>query len=172
MPRKSSAFCRPYVQVRRHDNTTPANAAPWTLPALCAAYNWPSGLPGGGVIALIELGGGWLQADMNAFFPSIGQPVPQLTDISLDGVTNKPNQHAPGPDDPDSEVAMDIQVAATSYFATIGKPAVIRIYWTDDIATGVRHATTDGCDVCAPYPGVRMKAPGALATRTTWKQHL
>ena len=29
-------------------------AGPWTVPALCAAYNWPSGLAGGGVIAAPE----------------------------------------------------------------------------------------------------------------------
>ncbi len=48
----------------------------WTLPDLCAAYKWPTGLPGGGVIAIVELGGGWVQSDMDAFFQSIGQPSP------------------------------------------------------------------------------------------------
>lgn len=149
MPRKSSQFCRPYVQVHRHSDDAPAPTYPWTLPELCAAYGWPSGLPGGGVIALIELDGGWVQSDMDTFFASIDQPAPQLVDISLDGKSNKPNLHAASPDDPDSEVAMDIQVAAASYYLATGKPATLRIYWTDDIAAAVTRATADGCDVCS-----------------------
>lgn len=34
-------------------------SGPWPVPDLCAAYQWPTGLAGGGVIALVELGGGW-----------------------------------------------------------------------------------------------------------------
>ena len=46
-----------------------AAAATWSVPNLCAAYNWPTGLAGGGVIAIVELGGGWVQSDMDSFFP-------------------------------------------------------------------------------------------------------
>jgi kumamolisin len=53
-----------------------ATATPWTVSALCTAYNWPTNLAGGGVIAIVELGGGWVQSDMTEYFQSIGQPVP------------------------------------------------------------------------------------------------
>jgi kumamolisin len=150
MKRKSSEFCRPYIKVRTHDDSSAVPGTAWSVPALCAAYNWPTGLAGGGVIALIELGGGWVQSDMVAYFQSIGQPMPQITDISVDGRTNNPNQPVPaGQDDPDGEVAMDIQVAAASYFVATGKPAVIRVYWTDDTATAMPRAVADGCDVCS-----------------------
>ena len=66
--------------------------APWSVPDLCTAYNWPTNLSGGGVIAIVELGGGWVQSDMNSCFPSIGQPVPSITDVSVDGTQNSPNQ--------------------------------------------------------------------------------
>jgi len=46
-------------------------------------------------------------------------------------------------------VAMDIQVAAAAYCAATGKPATIRVYWSEDITTAVRRATADGCDVCS-----------------------
>jgi subtilase family serine protease len=123
---------------------------PWNVPDLCAAYNWPTGLAGGGVIAIVELNGGWVQSDMDQFFSGIGQPAPQITDISVDGTTNNPNQHLDDPDhDPDGEVALDIQVAAAAYFVATGTPATIRVYWAQDIATAVRAATADGCDVCS-----------------------
>jgi len=127
----------------------PVVAGPWTLPALCAAYDWPTGLAGGGVIAIVELGGGWVQSDMDAFFQSINQPSPQITDVSVDGTQNSPNQNVGSPDDPDYEVALDIEVAGAAYYAATGKTATIRVYWSQDIPSAVQKAAADGCDVCS-----------------------
>jgi len=139
--------CKPYF---KHPKTKPAPRAagsgPWDVPALCAAYNWPSGLAGGGVIAIVELGGGWVQSDMNQFFGGIGQPVPQITDVSVDGTQNTPD---PDPNGPDGEVALDIEVAGAAYYVATGSRATIRVYWSQDIAKAVRAATADGCDICS-----------------------
>lgn len=121
-------------------------AGPWNVPDLCNAYSWPTGLAGGGVIAIVELGGGWVQPDMDQFFQSIGQPVPQITDASVDGTQNSPD---PGPNSADGEVALDIQVASAAYYVATGNPATIRVYWAQDIAAAVRAATADACDVCS-----------------------
>ena len=142
----------------------PRGAAPWSVPDLCAAYNWPSKLDGGGVIAIVELDGGWVEADMQQFFAGIGQPLPQITDVSVDGTKNNPNQHLGDPgNDPDGEVALDIEVAGAAYCAATGRPAVIRVYWAKDIATGVRAATKDGCDVCSISWGADEANWGAQA---------
>lgn len=118
--------------------------AAWPMPSLCDQYKFPAGsLPGGGVIAIIELGGGWTPADMAAYFASIEQPVPSITDVSVDGTTNSPGNDA------DLEVALDIQVSAAAYYDATGKAATVRVYWAQDIATAVRAATKDGCDVCS-----------------------
>ncbi len=149
-----------YVHVAQRPNVRPyfklaptgpaARAArgegPWNVPDLCAAYAWPTGLAGGGVIAIVELGGGWVRSDMEQFFGGIGQPVPQITDVSVDGTQNSPD---PGPDSADGEVALDIEVAGAAYYVATGKPAAIRVYWAKDIAAAVRAATADGCDVCS-----------------------
>jgi len=139
---------------------TTESSGPWDVPALCAAYNWPSGLAGGGVIAIVELGGGWVQSDMTQFFSGIGQPVPQITDVSVDGTVNTPD---PDPNGPDGEVALDIEVAGAAYYAATGSPATIRIYWAQDIATAVRAATADGCDVCTISWGADEASWGATA---------
>jgi kumamolisin len=123
-----------------------AAGGPWNVLDLCAAYGWPSGLAGGGVIAIIELGGGWVGSDMEQFFGQLGQPVPQITDVSVDGTRNSPD---PGPDSADGEVALDIQLAGAAYYAATGKPAEIRVYWARDIANAVRAATAERCDVCS-----------------------
>lgn len=118
-------------------------SGPWSVPDLCAAYQWPTGLAGGGVIAIVELGGGWTASDMATYFASIGQPVPSIVDVSVDGTKNTPGQDA------DGEVALDIQVAAAAYFVATGKPATIRVYWANDIAPAVHAAAADLCDVCS-----------------------
>ncbi|MGH8220797.1 MAG: S53 family peptidase [Steroidobacteraceae bacterium] len=117
----------------------------WEVPALCTAYDWPTGLEGGGVIAIVELGGGWLQSDLDAFFKRVGQRAATVTDVSVGGVTNSPGKDL----DSDTEVALDIEVAAAAYSVATGHPAVIRIYWANDIAPGVQAAAADGCDVCS-----------------------
>lgn len=133
---------------------------PWTVPDLCKAYNWPSGLPGGGVIAIVELGGGWVQSDMDKFFGGLGQPVPHITDISVDGTKNTPTG---GANSPDGEVALDIEVAGAAYYVATGNAATIRVYWAQDIATAVRAATADGCDVCSISWGADEANWGAQA---------
>jgi kumamolisin len=152
--RSSPTFkCAPYF-IRRSVYSDAARAAaavagPWSVPSLCAAYNWPTNLSGGGVIAIVELGGGWVQSDMDQFFQSIGQPSPSITDVSVDGTQNSPNQSVGAQDDPDYEVALDIQVAAAAYCVATGQTATVRVYWSQDIASAVQKATQDGCDVCS-----------------------
>jgi len=144
----------PYFQLRRPAALSAHAAAaategPWTVPNLCTAYNWPTALTGGGVIAIVELGGGWVQSDIDSFFQSIGQPSPQITDVSVDGTQNDPNQSIGSADDPDYEVALDIQVSGAAYYAATGRAATIRVYWSQDIGAAVQKATSDGCDVCS-----------------------
>jgi kumamolisin len=155
MPHRNTALvkCHPYFklrsQVKRIERLRPnaAAATPWTVPNLCKAYNWPTGLAGGGVIAIVELGGGWVMSDMTAFFQSVGQPVPSITDVSVDGTENTPNQSGQA-GQADYEVALDIQVSGAAYYVATGKAATIRVYWSQDIASAVEKATSDGCDVC------------------------
>ena len=35
----------------------PSQNISWTVPNLCAAYNWPTGIESGGLIGIVELGG-------------------------------------------------------------------------------------------------------------------
>ena len=149
--------CHPYFKRRKPQRTKPADGGKtlatspdttWTVPNLCAAYNWPTGLAGGGVIAIVELGGGWVQSDMNSYFQSIGQPVPSITDVSVDGTQNTPNQQGSA-GEADFEVGLDIQVSAASYYVATGQAATIRVYWSQDIGTAIAKATADGCDVCS-----------------------
>ena len=135
------ALHHPYIKRPRAGVRT----ATWEVPALCKAYDWPTGLAGGGVIAIVELGGGWVQSDLDQFFKRVGQAAATVSDVSVGGVKNSPGKDL----DSDTEVALDIQVAAAAYFVATGHPAAIRVYWANDIAPGVQAAAADGCDVCS-----------------------
>ncbi len=130
---------------------TSASATPWRVADLCKAYDWPSNLDGGGTIAIVALGGGWVQPDIDKFFSSQGLAgkEPRPTDHSVDGVTK--NSKCDPPSEADAEVALDIQLAAAAYAIATGKPATIRVYWAQGIQgviAAVRGATADECDVC------------------------
>jgi len=137
---------RPYFKLPKNPKAAAAKA--WNVPDLCAAYHWPTGTPGGGVIAIVELGGGWVASDIDAYFQSLGQPAPSVTDISVDGTKNTPGQSGSAGDD-DYEVALDIEVSGAAYYAATGQAATIRMYWSQDIGTAVQKAAADGCDVCS-----------------------
>jgi kumamolisin len=162
--------CKPYFKLRSQvarvivaDMAT--MTGPWKVTDLCKAYNWPTNLAGGGVIAIVELGGGWVKADMDTFFKSLGQPTPHITDVSVDGTQNNPNQSVSSSNDPDYEVALDIQVAGAAYYAATGKAATMRVYWSQDIATAVQKAVADGCDVCSISWGADEAVWGTAAAQ-------
>lgn len=167
--------CKPYFKLRsktprfQPKSTVSAELAsppaPWQVPSLCAAYNWPTALAANGVIAIVELGGGWVQSDMDAFFQGLNQPSPQITDVSVDGTQNSPNQSVGSSNDPDYEVALDIQVAGASFFAATARPANIRVYWSQDIASAVQMAANDGCDVCSISWGADEAVWGTTAAQ-------
>jgi kumamolisin len=136
----------------------PVPAGAWTVPKLCAAYSWPASLAGGGVIGIVELGGGWLPSDMWMYFDGLGQPVPSITDVSVDSTVNDP-----GKSDADYEVACDIQIAAAAYYVATGKPATVRVYWSQDITTALQAAAEDGCDVLSISWGADEAEWGAAA---------
>jgi kumamolisin len=114
-------------------------------------YDFPAGLDGSGqCIGIIELGGGYRSADLEAYFSSLNLPAPNVTAVPVDGAQNQPD----GPDGADGEVMLDIEIAAAVapkanivvYFApntdkgfldaitaaihdTVNKPSVISISW-------------------------------------------
>lgn len=154
--------CKPYYKLPLDPKAAAETA--WNVPDLCAAYDWPAGKAGGGVIAIVELGGGWTQSDIDSYFQSLGQPAPSLTDVSVDGTTNTPNQSGQAGDD-DYEVALDIEVAGAAYYAATGKPATIRMYWSQDITSAVAKAASDGCDVCSISWGADEAEWGAASAQ-------
>jgi subtilase family serine protease len=126
--------------------TLGAHPFSWRVPDLLKSYGWPTGLTAGvqSQIAIVELGGGRLNADTKQFCSLYGVPIPNVADVSVDGTIN-----SPGLSDADGEVALDIQVAAAWFGLATGEPANIFMYWSQDIASAVMKAADDGRDVCS-----------------------
>src|SRR4051794_7650470 len=73
-------------------------------------YRFPAGTDGSGqTLAILELGGGYSQADLDAYWPSIGlTDPPTVTAVGVDGAANAPGGD---PNGADGEVLLDIEVA-------------------------------------------------------------
>jgi len=98
-------------QTRAHFRIAPATAAAtsYTPLELGAIYNFPAKTDGSGqTIAIIELGGGFGQADLDTYFQGLGITGPTVTAVGVDGASNVPGQDPQGAD---GEVLLDIEVA-------------------------------------------------------------
>ncbi|MGB6615639.1 MAG: protease pro-enzyme activation domain-containing protein [Trebonia sp.] len=83
-----------------------STAVPLTAPQVASLYNFPAGTDGTGqTIAIIELGGGYTQSDLDMYFSGLGLATPSVTAVGVDGGSNSPGQPS------DGEVELDIQVA-------------------------------------------------------------
>nr|WP_295658900.1 S53 family peptidase [Polymorphobacter sp.] len=140
------------------------NATSGFLPnAVGAVYGFPAGATAGAgqTIAIVELGGGFLDSDTKAAFAAMKLPVPKVSAVGVSGGSNAPTT------DPNAngEVALDIQVAGgvapgaamAVYFApntsqgfvdaistavhdTTHKPSVISISWGSAEANWTQQA--------------------------------
>jgi len=64
---------------------------------LAQLYNFPTEFNGSGqTIGLIEFGGGYKEADLNAYFSGLAIPKPQVSWVSIDGAKNAPGGQAAG----------------------------------------------------------------------------
>ena len=144
-PSSRKVPCRNYIKYPAPQGLRPRALTPYRVADLCRAYNFPTGLAGGGAIGILELGGGYTQADLDLF--SQLNELPQIipTDISVNGGKNSPGQDA------DGEVLLDIQVAAAVYYYCTGQLPTIKMFFAANndasFADVMKAAVDDDCDV-------------------------
>jgi hypothetical protein len=84
------------------------NPRHFKVPELASLYDFPLGKDGAGqTIALIELGGGYREADLDTYFDQVHLHRPKVIAISVDGGRNQPTKDQFGPD---GQVTLDIEV--------------------------------------------------------------
>ncbi|HYZ16728.1 MAG TPA: S53 family peptidase [Candidatus Acidoferrum sp.] len=107
----------------------------YTPPQIATLYDFPNGTRGAGqTVALIELGGGYVQSDLDAYFSGLGIPTPSVTSVGVDGATNAPTGDPSGPD---GEVMLDIEVVGA-----IAPGASILVYFAPNTDQGFLDAIT------------------------------
>ena len=109
--------------------------ASFTPVEIAALYRFPGGATGSGqCIGLIELGGGYVEDDVAAYFEQLGLTAPGLTAIEVDGGRNAPTGD---PGSADGEVMLDIEVAGA-----IAPAARIAVYFAPNTDRGFIDAVT------------------------------
>lgn len=100
---------RPQAQSHLRAAAPEAVATSYTPPQLASIYAMPEGTDGTGqTIAIIELGGGFVQSDLDHYFAGLGLTTPAVQAVGVDGADNQPSGD---PGSADGEVVLDIEVA-------------------------------------------------------------
>lgn len=85
-----------------------AGSVSYTPLQLATIYGMPQADGSGQTVAIIELGGGFGQGDLNTYFSGLGLATPNVQAVGVDGAVNVPGQDPGGAD---AEVLLDIEVA-------------------------------------------------------------
>lgn len=116
----------------------------YTSPQLGEIYRFPADTDGTGqTIAIIELGGGYDQSDLDAYFRSLNLPTPSVTAVGVDGAANAPGTDPSGAD---GEVLLDIEVAGA-----LCPSASFLVYFAPNTDAGFLDAIADAAHA-SPTP--------------------
>jgi kumamolisin len=126
---------RPQARARLNLSGAAAARTSYTPLDLAKIYRMPAGTDGTGqTLAIIELGGGFGQSDLDTYFAGLGLSTPAVTAVGVDGAVNKPGQDPQGAD---GEVLLDIEVAGG-----IAPKAAIIVYFAPNTDAGFLDAVS------------------------------
>ncbi len=111
-----------------------AAAVQYTPVQVAAAYSFPPRTDGSGqCVGLVELGGGFRQADLDTYFSSLGLPSPSVVAVSVDGGSSNPA----GASGPDAEVMLDIEIVGAA-----APGAAVAVYFAPNTEQGFVDAVS------------------------------
>jgi kumamolisin len=121
-------------QARARFRPAAAAATSFTPPQLGTVYRFPQGTTGAGqTLAILELGGGYSDADLTAYWSRIGLDAPPtVTAVGVDGGANTPDGDPSGAD---GEVLLDIEVAGS-----LAPAAGLRVHFAPNTDRGFLDA--------------------------------
>jgi kumamolisin len=159
---ENKAIARPMFQIaKKQDKIVSLAAAPqaFTADQLARIYGFPTGVSGKNqCIAIIELGGGFKNADISKYFKGLKLPVPKVKAISVDGGKNSPST----PDGADGEVMLDIEVAGA-----VAPGAKLAVYFAPNTDQGFLDAITQAVHDTHNKPSVISISWGAAEVNWT-----
>ena len=148
---------QPHFRVHAASAAAPSS---YTPPQVAQAYKFPAKASGAGqTIGILEFGGGYRQADLTAYFKTLGIAAPGITAVSVNGGKNSPSK-ASGPD---GEVMLDIEVAAS-----VASGAKVAVYFAPNTSQGFVEAITTAVHDTKNKPSVISISWGG--PESTWTQ--
>ena len=127
---------RPQARAQLRIAAAGETAISYTPLQLADTYSFPPDTDGTGqAIAIIELGGGFAQSDLDAYFGGLGITAPTVTAVGVDGADNQPGSDPQGAD---GEVLLDIEVAGA-----IAPGAAISVYFAPNTDAGFLDAVSE-----------------------------
>jgi kumamolisin len=139
------------AQTRIASATTGVSYTPLQLATL---YDFPDGTDGSGrTIAIIELGGGFAQSDLDSYFGGLGIASPTVTAVPVDGGKNVPGGNPSGAD---GEVLLDIEV-----IGALAPGADVLVYFAPNTDAGFLDAVADAAHA----------TPTPVAISISWGQN-
>lgn len=145
-----------FAQAAKDAPSSPGSLTSYPVPEIAKLYNFPKYLSGAGqCIGVIELYGGFKTSDLEAYFETLGLPMPQITVVG----SNAPGDQVAA----DMEVTMDIEIVGAvapgahivAYIGSAGtyktwygllstaihdaenKPSVLTISWSEPETLGL-----------------------------------
>ncbi|HTP51625.1 MAG TPA: S53 family peptidase [Anaeromyxobacteraceae bacterium] len=138
---------RPAAKPHLRLATRKAGLSAFTPLQLGQLYGFPTDATGKGqCIALVELGGGYTQADLDAYFQALGLSTPKVVSVSVQGGSNAPTGQTDGPD---GEVMLDIEVAGA-----LAPDAKVAVYFAPNTDAGFLDAILTAIHDGANQPSV------------------
>jgi len=136
------------------DANNAARYVSYTPLQVAQLYDFPAGADGRGqCVAIIELGGGYTDSDLQTYFQQLNLPQPKVVSVSVDGGQNAPEGT---PDSADGEVALDIEVVGG-----IAPGANIAVYFAPNTDQGFLDAVTQATHDTTNNPTVISISWGA-----------
>ncbi|MDR5882408.1 S53 family peptidase [Caballeronia sp. LZ032] len=123
-----------------------AAPASFTPVDLARLYDFPDGDGAGQCIAIIELGGGYRDSDLSAYFKKLGVKAPTVISVGVDNAKNAPTGN---PNGPDGEVTLDIEIAGA-----IAPAARIAVYFAPNSDAGFVDAVNRALHDSSNQPSV------------------
>lgn len=137
-----------------------AAPAAFTPIQLASLYDYPKSDGQGQCVGIIELGGGFTQADLQDYFSKLGiTATPNVTAVSVDGGANTPTGDANGPD---GEVMLDIEVVGA-----VAPGANIAVYFAPNTDAGFLDAVTTAIHDTTNKPSVISISWGSAESNWT-----
>ena len=126
---------RPQARSRAIVMPRAAAATSYTPVDLAKVYAMPEADGSGQRIAIIELGGGYTDAELDTYFAGLGVGRPTVTAVGVDGASNAPEND---PNGADGEVLLDIEVAGG-----LAPGAAITVYFAPNTDAGFLDAVSE-----------------------------